>query len=563
MNKAVISGSVIAVILVATIILTSLSSGDTEEPYIFKDAATAAAGTSTPATTPVASATLTATATPVAASTTLPPAAKYFPATPVSLNVGEGGRFLMSDGSAYTVRLLGTNLVYSEAGLTIWSTATVEVTPPDGDPVVKELPVSYLRRPWIVENLKVWVSMTKEFNDGHLRDGGATSTDARLILADARVPMTDPSEFTWPYGDLIWQEGSDNVYYQGIQGTFGQDAFHHGAIDLGMPRGTPVYAWRDGIVQFEDRGFDFIVQIAGTKSQVFPRLQILHLESVVPELNNQPVTKGTLIGYSGQANWYHTHLVSDFTLGPALAEWYANGASPEVLSYVKDWLVAGPFFNEDDGLRLRKDYLGNEVQVMPEMGQEAADGRHWLYWDNLVPGVVMVGEAISPFPFSNVASVRRNYPTGVAYFATYVYAPEPTEAVLRVGSSDSVAVWVGDKQVLSQDGCISASGDRYGEAPSIYVDQFQETVSLEAGWNRVLVKTVQRDGCPKSWQISVRLSDENGMVIDGLIVDALKGAEPPEIQALPDANQLEFAGIDPVTVLAVADAATDNSTPSP
>ena len=537
MNKAVISGSAIVVILIAAVILTSLSSGDSEEPKAFTDAATATAGTLTAVATPTPIPTPLATNAPLP----VPPLPDYFPATLVSLNIGEGGRFLLSDGSPRTVKLLDTNLVFSDSGLVVWATATVEVTAPGRDPVARELPVSYFRRPWMIEDLKVWVSMTNHFEERNLRNGGVSRTDARLVLADARLPMTDLSEFAWPFGDLIWQEGSENVFYQGIEGRLGDNAFHHGAIDFGMPRGTPLYAWRDGVVNFEDRGFDFTAVITDTKSPMFGRMQLLHLESVIAELDGKPVTKGTLIGYSGQANWYHTHLSYDFTLGPALAEWYQHGASPEVLSYAKDWLVAGPFFNPDDVLRLGADYLNGEMLATPELGREAANGREWMYWDNVVPGVVMVGEAISPFPYSNYAAVTDNYPTGAAYLGTYVYAPEPTEAVMRFGSSDSVTVWIGQTQVLTEDGCIS--GDRYGEAPTIYVDQYQKPVSLEAGWNRVLVKTAQRDGCPESWQISLRFSDENGMVLDGLIIDPLKGAEPPEIQAKPTFAQMQMSGI--------------------
>ena len=177
----------------------------------------------------------------------IPVSTTYFPPVSISMNVGDGGRFLLADGSSRTINLLGTELIYNVAGITVWATATVEVTGPGLDPIVKEISVSYFGRPTVIYDVRIALDLTKEFNDGNLRDGGAVSTDARLILSDARLPLTDTSTYSWPFGDLVWQEGALNTFYQGLQGSLGGNAFHHGAIDLGMPRGSPVYAWTDGV----------------------------------------------------------------------------------------------------------------------------------------------------------------------------------------------------------------------------------------------------------------------------------------------------------------------------
>jgi hypothetical protein len=221
-----------------------------------------------------------------------------------------------------------------------------------------------------------------------------------------------------------------------------------------------------------------------------------------------------------------------------LAEWYMADASPERLSYVTDWLVAGPFSNEDDALRLQTDYLGNEQSADPHHGDPAGDGRTWSYWDNMVPGVVMVGETVNPFPYSGWTWVNGNEPTGAAYMTTYVNSPSRQEVILNLGASDAIKVWVGDQEVLTQDRCIPGNiGEGSGQIPTIHLDEFKVSVTLEAGWNRILVKTAQREGCPASWQVSLRISDESGAPVEGLEVDALRGEEPPSPVARPVAAQ--------------------------
>lgn len=557
MKKFGIVTLAIVAILGITIVLASMSASDTVESSLFTDAATTAAGaTSTrtiqPSPTPFSVATPTATSPagtiggatrPITASSSVP--------VNISLDIDQGGRFLLADGSSRNVKLIDTELIYSVDGLTIWGTATVEVSGPDLPPIQKEVSVSFFHRPTIIYDVRIWVAMTKYFNDGNLRDGGPSSLDARLVLSDARLPLTDPEAYVWPYGDLVWQEGAANTFYQGLQGNLGTGAFHHGAIDLGMPSGTPVYAWTDGTANLTDRGFDFKANIGNTKDGQFREMEILHLSSVVDDLDGTQVEKGTLIGYSGSANWYHTHIVNvsslGYAMGPIVAEWYMNSATPERLSYVKDWIVAGPFFNEDDGLRLHEDYLSGEETVEPEFEQSAADGRDWLYWDNIVPGVVMAAETVSAFPYSGLTHVEENFPMGSLYMATYVNSPEPMDVVLNVGASDAVKVWVGDELVIEEDSCVPQTTARLGQELTIFVDQLKIPVSLDAGWNRVLVKTSQRDGCPESWQVSLRFSDEAGRVVDGLVSDPLKGGTPPDPQARPNEKQAVLMGIDPAT----------------
>ncbi len=547
MKSIVIVSSVFVAIVGTAFILANLTSGDSQEPVIFTDAATVSAGIPSP--TPFVFSTPTGlppTATPTISSGA--PVRTFFPTISLSMNIGDSGRYVLSDGSSRTIRLLDTELIYSQQGTTIWATATIEVSGPDLEPVVKEIAVSYLREPEVIYDVRIWADITNHFQPRELRDQGGTMNDVRLVLSDARLPMTDLDKFIWPFPDIVWQEGSRTTYHQGVQGTFGQDMFHHGAMDFGLPRGTPVYAWGNGPLTITDRGFDFVSTLETFGDGLRRRIDLLHLEEGFVDLHDSIVEPGTLIGYSGEANWYHVHMTYGFDLAPIMAEWYIKDASPERLSFVQEWITAGPYYNDDDATRLSQDYLGDESTVMPSMGDAAAESREWYYFDNLVPGVVYPAETVSPFPFSGWAEASGNYNNGAIYMATYAESSTEQEVELNVGASDAIAVWINDELVLQEDRCIPAGGERAGETPTIVIDEFRVPVTLQAGSNKILVKTAQRDGCPRTWQVALRFLNLDGTAVEDLVFDALQGEAKPESQARPDERKLILSGIDPATL---------------
>ncbi len=487
--------------------------------------ATPVAGVSTP----VTGATPTATVA-VRVPTLTPKKLTYYPATRADLRLGQSIRYLLADGTSRTVTLRGTELVFAHQGVTVWSTATVEVSGAGLEAVVEAIPAAYLRAPTIMHGVRVYVDVTREYNDRQLRDGGGTSADARLILSDAALPLTDLTQFRWPFPTLLWGEGSRYSWQQSLQGGL-DSTYHHGAIDIGMPRGTPVHAYSDGTLQVQDRGFDFVVRIENPSLALPAPLQLLHLEEAEVQLNEGPVKAGDYLGRSGRANWYHTDLRFGYEWGPILAEWYLAHATPAQLSFVKEWLVVGPYEDPDEATRLSKDYLGNEVTVAPREGEEASQGRTWDYWDNLVPGIVSVADAVDRYPNSGWAQVNGNYPAGAAYMATYVNTPTPVSVVLNISASDMVRVWLNGSLVAETDGCVP--GDLEGEVPTIVVDDLKVPVELIAGWNTVMVKSAQKarqDGrpCHPAWQFGLRISDSAGEPVPGLRWDPLRrtaGAE--------------------------------------
>lgn len=554
-SVSLVAGAIVVIVIV-TLTLANLAVSDVEEPDVF----------TTPEPTTVAVPTETATppsgATPTPSGSATPPtndgipvAIKHYPALTIEMSIDESVRYVLADGSSRNIKLLGTELVYSVNGITVWTTATVEVSGPGIETVVTEIGSSFFREPTEIHNVRMWVAITKEFNDGRLRDGGATPEDARLVLSDARLPLTVADEFFYPYPDILWGEGARTTYSQSLQGGL-DDMFHHRDIDIGMPQGTRVFAWADGFLTANDRGFDWTVELTGgAEHGILNSMSVLHLDDVNTALDGAFIEKGELIGHSGQASWFHTHTVYGYEFIYILREWYLAHSSPETLSYVQDWLVAGPFEEENEADRLQKDFIGGAETATPQLDAVAGGGERWTYWDNLVPGVIYVSETVSPFPYSGFEDVIKNRPESAVYMSTYVYSETDQSVLLNVGASDAVSVWFGGQRVLNELRCVpgNIAGD-YGQEATILVDEFQVPVTLEPGWNQVLLRTAQRNNCPRAFQVSLRVSDPSGAAIDGLIVDPLRGETKPEPSARPAR---------PLPVIEGAEVGVGEPTPTP
>ena len=162
---------------------------------------------------------------------------------------------------------------------------------------------------------------------------------------------------------------------------------------------------------------------------------------------------------SGDLTWGSP---TSYEWAPLLAEWYIARSTRIERSYLKDWLVLGPYGDQAElaagdaasvlrsGL-LDEEFLPDEAIVTPQEGDVAAEGLTWKRFDGIVPGVIDVAEAVSGYPNSGWARLNNNYPFSVAYFATYIYTPRFQQAVLNIGSSDGVKVWVGENVVLERD----------------------------------------------------------------------------------------------------------------
>jgi tetratricopeptide (TPR) repeat protein len=84
----------------------------------------------------------------------------------------------------------------------------------------------------------------------------------------------------------------------------------------------------------------------------------------------------------------------------------------------------------------------------------------------------------------------------VGYAEALVHVARPMNAALRVGSAGPIKVWCNGRQVFAAD-----------RARPARFDQDAVAVRLEAGWNRLLIKTVVSAG---AWQLFARLTAPDG-----------------------------------------------------
>gem|GEM_PF-2942711 len=467
----------------------------------------------------------------------------------VDLELGQEVPFILRDGQRRTVALRGTELKFVSGGTTIWAVAMVEVWGDGHGPAVAEVPASYFQKPTVLNDVRVYVVTTTEFNDGTGDLDAPPVHGARLVLSDARYTLSRVTDYRWPFADLVWQSGNDTVYWQSLYHA-NNSVIRAPTTDVGMPLHTRVMAWASGAVAATARNGSWTAVVAtpGTRRDEMAPGYLRGLAQVTPGVIGEKVAQGDLIGLSGAAGWPHVSVSGGFMSGPVLAEWYMASASPAARSFIKDWLVTGPFVELDGPARFDGDHLNGEKSAAPADGVASAAGQMWKLWDNIVPGVVLVNEVVDQYPYSGWARINGNYPASAAYLATYVYTQKARKAVLLVGSSDPVKAWVGDDLVLDQNMCVPA--DPTGATPSIFVDQHRADVELAAGWNRLLIKTAQKDGCPAVWQMSARLADESGNPIPELVVSPARvfSSEPaitvpavnPPLVNVPDRNKVVY-----------------------
>jgi len=93
-------------------------------------------------------------------------------------------------------------------------------------------------------------------------------------------------------------------------------------------------------------------------------------------------------------------------------------------------------------------------------------------------------------------------PTSSRTLCRWLSAPRDTVAQLRLGSDDSVKVWLDGALVWSHD-----------ERRVITLDQDVVSVTIPAGRHPLLVKVTQGVG---GWGFAVRVTDENGAALRGI-----------------------------------------------
>jgi hypothetical protein len=178
------------------------------------------------------------------------------------------------------------------------------------------------------------------------------------------------------------------------------------------------------------------------------------------------------------------------------------GPAPDGQGYIREWLVAGPFANEGDHTGFDVEYL--DPAAVEFVADAPVESKAW--------------KAIPPNKYANLVSYRSPYINFVpmfektdyvfTYAGTYVYSGDAQAVKLAVGSDDAVKVWLNGAIVL-------AHKIGRGAAP----DQDTISVSLNKGWNKLLVKVGQGVG---GWGMYVRFLDANGEPVHNLKISAAK-----------------------------------------
>ena len=166
------------------------------------------------------------------------------------------------------------------------------------------------------------------------------------------------------------------------------------------------------------------------------------------------------------------------------------GADSHPLEYftVKEWLVAGPFAVDDPVKDIDKDFLGGEGEFEPAKDAKAGNST----WKRLRVGIdtqsthyhnegtcgdlnVDFVYVFGNLPQSGMAKAAGELDNKVAYAHTYVHSPSASQVMLRVNYA------VAAIKVLLNGQAVTI---KRGEAVR---------VSLQKGWNRLLVKAASSE----------------------------------------------------------------------
>ncbi len=168
---------------------------------------------------------------------------------------------------------------------------------------------------------------------------------------------------------------------------------------------------------------------------------------------------------------------------------------------VESWLVSGGFTGVNPDSMLDTHFFPGEPGLVPTEGEGAPPGGSaWQVVRADEQGKVDLRQV--PLP---------RHTQTVVYAVSYLFAPEPKEALMLVGSDDGVAIWLNGRRVLRR---VVYRGLR--------LDQDTVRVRLEQGWNHLLLKVFNGGG---GFGFAVRFTDLSGNPLTGLTTVALPPAK--------------------------------------
>jgi hypothetical protein len=195
-------------------------------------------------------------------------------------------------------------------------------------------------------------------------------------------------------------------------------------------------------------------------------------------------------------------LLASFISIPApLGAGYAAGSAP----FINTWLVAGTF-DHSGGNQFNNDYIG-ETTVQPVVGT-VSNGKTWEYFDDrlFIRNLDDFQDLYSYYKLKKSTDPQYK----IAYAHTYVYSPVARSVRLSVGTNDQFKAWVNGSLATTYTGTRLAKKD-----------ETSVNVTLNAGWNRVLLKLANLKW---AWGFYARISDNSYNALTDLVYSVNGGA---------------------------------------
>ena len=203
------------------------------------------------------------------------------------------------------------------------------------------------------------------------------------------------------------------------------------------------------------------------------------------------------------------------TYADADAKTPSDRAQPEPTDapYVNTWLVLGTFDNDPKNVGYDRDWIG-EADAQPN-AEKVSAGRTWRYFDDRLfsRNYDNYQDLFSYYKVKRGDSVAGK----VAYAHVYVHSASGQAAQLRIGADNQFKAWINGQPVAA-----STTGHPYR-------DSVKADASLQAGWNRLLLKIGNRQN--GRFGFYARLSDKDGKALPGLTYSPDGGGGPLAVSA--------------------------------
>ena len=161
------------------------------------------------------------------------------------------------------------------------------------------------------------------------------------------------------------------------------------------------------------------------------------------------------------------------------------------LSGLTNWLYLGPF--DDSGKKGIFKKLPPDTDTKLNVSYSGKNGKS-IYWKKL-PGD------------SVIVNLPKSISWAIGYFLTYVFSPEPQNALLLLGSDDGAKVWLNDRVVWTNPAW-----------RGIQMENDRIPVQLHKGWNKLLIKINQGS---QGWGICAQILSPDYRELPSLINKAV------------------------------------------